>query len=269
MNVSTPPRLEGSVNSRAIIDETIRQSILEALAADPDIELDVTALNLGRLPAEVKASLYSRAVIFEALHLRKSADIHAPHATRLSAPELREAGNIIATHAHTFEIPQLQFAGNIHATSAVSFVARELQSAGDIDAFAAKNFEAQSLRTAGYINACFTKCFRALQLRECKMLRVPCLNIFVAPELATASIVDACSATWVIAPPARFQADIRARGWVQSAAGVGALIASFLLSMRSRVVRSFVILRRSFVTTSWRGRVKITAAGLHQGAFAA
>jgi hypothetical protein len=200
MKALTPPRSEGSVSNRAIIDDSISPRALATLLAEPELELDVTALDLGRLPAEVKTNLYSSDVIFEALHLRHAAHIHAPHATRLSLPELRTAGNITATHAHTFEIPLLQTAGDILATSAVNFVARELVSAGDIDAFGARNFEAQSLQTAGYINAYFTKCFRALQLRKCGMLRVPGVNIFVAPELRMASVVDACSATWVIAP---------------------------------------------------------------------
>lgn len=95
------------MSNRAIIDDTIRQSTLETLAADPRLELDVTALDLGRLPAEVKANLYSSDVIFDAPCLRSTADIHAPQATRLSLPELRTAGNITATHAHTFEIPLL------------------------------------------------------------------------------------------------------------------------------------------------------------------
>jgi len=187
-------------NQRIVVDNSTDQKAFEALAANPEADLDVTALDLGRLPASVKASLYSSAVIFEALHLRKSADIHAPCARRLSAPELRHAGNITATHAHTFEIPKLQSAGNILATAAVSFVARELVSAGNIDAFSARNFEAQSLQTAIYINAYFTKSFRELQLSECGMPRVPGVNIFVAPALRPASVVDALSATWIIAP---------------------------------------------------------------------
>jgi hypothetical protein len=80
-------------------------ALVAALAADPDIELDLTPLDFGRLPAEVKASLYSRAVIFDAQHLQHAANVHAPHATRFSAPELRTAGNITATHTHTFESP--------------------------------------------------------------------------------------------------------------------------------------------------------------------
>jgi hypothetical protein len=133
---------EGSVSSRVIIDETVRQSTLEVLTADPEIELDVSALDLGRLPAEVKASLYSIAVIFEALHPRGSADIHAPRGTRFSAPEFREAGNITATHAHTFENTEARTGKEHSGHRAVSFVARKLVSGGDIDAFAATNFEA-------------------------------------------------------------------------------------------------------------------------------
>ncbi|MGH7970134.1 MAG: hypothetical protein ACREIC_15545 [Limisphaerales bacterium] len=187
-------------HGRIVLDNAIDQFTLLAHAADPDAALDATGLDLRRLPPDVRASLYSAAAVFRVRSLRSSGDLTANKAVFFSAPELRTAGNISATHAQVFEIPQLQNAGNIFATSAEEFVAHELVAAGDIDAFGAANFEAQSLRTAGYINAYFTKCFRVLQLRECRTLRVPSVRIFVAPELRSASVVDALQATWIIAP---------------------------------------------------------------------
>jgi hypothetical protein len=160
-------------HGRIVLDNAVDQFTLLAYAADPDAVLDVTGLDLARLPFDVKASLYSAAAVFHAPHLRVSLDIEANRATSFLAPELRTAGSISATDADRFEVPQLQAAGSTFATSAGEFVARDLVTAGDVDAFVATNFETQSLRTAGYINAYFTKCFRALQLCECRMLRVP------------------------------------------------------------------------------------------------
>src|SRR5690348_559463 len=132
-------------SGRIVLENSVDQFTLLAYAADPDAVLDVTGLDLRRLPLDVKARLYSAAAVFRVPHLRASADIDANKAVYFSAPELRTAGNISATHAELFEIPQMQTAGNIFATSAGEFVARELVTAGDICAFGATNFEAQSL----------------------------------------------------------------------------------------------------------------------------
>jgi hypothetical protein len=66
---------------RIVLDNAVDLKTLEALAADPELELDVTPLDLGRLPARVVASLSSQAAVFDAPHLRSSEHIHAPHAT--------------------------------------------------------------------------------------------------------------------------------------------------------------------------------------------
>src|SRR6185312_15532182 len=161
-------------NGRIILDNSVDQETLHAYAANPEAVLDVTGLDLGRLPVDVKASLYSQADAFNAPHLRISGDIDAHRATSFRAPQLRKAENISATHAKAFEVPRLLAAGNIFATSAATFAAPELRIAGDIDAFAATNCDLPVLHISGYIHARFAA--RATSMRPArKPSPLPCL----------------------------------------------------------------------------------------------
>src|ERR1039457_1211651 len=109
---------------RITLDNSINQFDLLAHTANPQAILDVTQLDLARLPRQVKAVLHSNAEIFHVPDLRCAGSIEANKALAFIAPELRQAGDISATHAQMFEVPELRSAGNIHATSAAQFVAR-------------------------------------------------------------------------------------------------------------------------------------------------
>src|ERR1019366_1807910 len=95
---------------RIVVDNSVDQATLQAYAGDPDAVLDVTGLDLGRLPPGSRANLHSEADTFSAPHLRTSGNIDAPRATVFSAPKLRASENINATHADVFEIPRLRVA---------------------------------------------------------------------------------------------------------------------------------------------------------------
>ena len=117
---------------RFIADNSTEASDLAALANDPGVTLNVTALDLRRLPAHVKASIYTSAKAFNAPQLQISGEIDADRATSFSAPQLQTSGNISADRATSFDAPQLQTSGNIDARNATSFRAPLLQTSGVI-----------------------------------------------------------------------------------------------------------------------------------------
>jgi hypothetical protein len=90
------------------VDNTIDQSRLEALAENPFLLLDVTKLDLERLPVQVKAELYTEATTFITSRLQISEDIHATKAKMFITPNLQEAGAIFADSATTFSADRLK-----------------------------------------------------------------------------------------------------------------------------------------------------------------
>src|ERR1035441_3714342 len=120
--------------SRERINDLTEASELAALANNPSLTLDVTDLDLGRLPAHIKAALYTEATTFSAPQLQTSGNIDASRATSFSAPQLQTSGNIDAGSATSFSAPQLQTSGNIYASRATSFSAPQLQTSKYIDA---------------------------------------------------------------------------------------------------------------------------------------
>jgi hypothetical protein len=88
---------------------------LALLANNPLVLLDVTNLDLGRLPQHLKAALYTAANTFCAPQLQTSGNIYADNATSFSAPQLQTSGSIYAPRATTFSAPQLQTSGYIYA----------------------------------------------------------------------------------------------------------------------------------------------------------
>ncbi len=101
---------------RATVNNTTEQSKLNELAQDAYLRLDVTSLDLARLPPHVDAELHTEARTFEAPALVSCAgDIHAPWVTKFLAPQLRVARNIHAPRASTFSVPQLVISGEIDA----------------------------------------------------------------------------------------------------------------------------------------------------------
>jgi hypothetical protein len=98
---------------RFTVDNSTDPLLLETLAEQAYVILDVTKLNLGRLPAHVKAALQTDATIF-------------------SAPQLQTSGAIYANSAKSFSAPQLQTSRNIWAPNATSFIAPHLQTTRDI-----------------------------------------------------------------------------------------------------------------------------------------
>ena len=83
------------------INDLTEASELAALANNPGLTLDVTDLDLGRLPEHVKAALYTEATTFSAPQLQTSGDIDARSATSFSAPQLQKSGDIDAPKAST------------------------------------------------------------------------------------------------------------------------------------------------------------------------
>jgi hypothetical protein len=81
---------------RIVVNDLTKASGLAALADNPDVRLDVTKLDLGRLPEHVKAALYTEATTFSAPQLQTSGYIYAPRATSFSVPQLQRSGNIAA-----------------------------------------------------------------------------------------------------------------------------------------------------------------------------
>ena len=107
-------------NKIIAVNNSTDASELAGLATDPAVTLDVTKLDLGRLPEHVKAALYTEATSFNAPQLQTSGNIFASSATSFSAPQLQTSGNIYARAATNFSAPQLQASGNIYADRATS-----------------------------------------------------------------------------------------------------------------------------------------------------
>jgi len=64
-----------------VIDNSVDQKNLDRYAADPAVTLDVTALDLRRLPQHVQATLVSKAETFSAPQPQR--DEPAAHSSRL------------------------------------------------------------------------------------------------------------------------------------------------------------------------------------------
>ena len=120
--------------SRERINDLTEASELAALANNPGLTLDVTDLDLGRLPAHVKAALYTEATTFSAPQLQTSEYIYANNATSFSAPQLKASGDIYVGSATTFSAPRFQTSGDINANNATNFSAPQLKASGDITA---------------------------------------------------------------------------------------------------------------------------------------
>ena len=131
------------------VGDLTKASDLADLADNPEVTLDVTELDLLRLPQHVKASLFTQATTFDAPQLQTSGYIDARSAKSFSAPQLQTSGYIDARSAKSFSAPQLQQSGDIYADSAKSFSAPQLQQSGFIDASCAKSFSAPQLQKSG------------------------------------------------------------------------------------------------------------------------
>ena len=83
-------------NKIIAVNSSTDASELAGLATDPAVTLDVTKLDLGRLPEHVKAALYTEATSFNAPQLQTSGNIFASSATSFSAPQLQTSGYIYA-----------------------------------------------------------------------------------------------------------------------------------------------------------------------------
>src|SRR6202035_784564 len=115
-----------------IVDNRTDLAELTALANNSALTLDVTEIDLRRLPEHIKAALYTAAKSFSAPQLRESGHIDARSATSFSAPQLRKSGDIDASNAVSFSAPLLQESGDIFAPSAASFSAPLLQKSGEM-----------------------------------------------------------------------------------------------------------------------------------------
>ena len=62
---------------------------LSELCATKGLIIDVTSLDLARLPPRVAANLITHATSFDAPQLRESGDIHARNATSFAVPQLQ------------------------------------------------------------------------------------------------------------------------------------------------------------------------------------
>ena len=94
--------------ARITVNDLTEPSELAALASNAVLTLDVTNLDLGRLPPHVKAALYTEATTFRAPLLQTSGDINASSATSFRAPLLQTSGGINASSATSFRAPLLQ-----------------------------------------------------------------------------------------------------------------------------------------------------------------
>src|SRR5450755_2100683 len=90
---------EAMSRERITVNDLTEASELAALANNPGLTLDVTDLDLGRLPAHVKAALYTEATTFSAPQLQTSGNIYANNVTSFSAPQLQTSGDIDARSA--------------------------------------------------------------------------------------------------------------------------------------------------------------------------
>jgi hypothetical protein len=174
-----------------VVNDLIRASELAALTDNPGVTLDVTNLDLGRLPQHVKAALYSKAATFNAPQLQMSGNIYADKATSFSVPQLRTSGFIDASSATSVDAPQLQTSGNIYASSATSFDAPQLRVSGNINAYSATSFDVPQLRISGNINVSSAATFDAPWLQKSEQIYARSAISFNAPQLQKSGNINA------------------------------------------------------------------------------
>jgi hypothetical protein len=196
----TPELLPDVLTGTVSVYPRTPDSLLSALLACPRLIVNVTHLDLTRLPAHVRANLKTAATSFSAPQLQTAKAIYARSATSFSAPQLQTAGNIVADSATSFSAPQLQTAGIIHVDSATSFSVPQLQTAEGIYARSATSFSAAQLQTAGTIFAVRATSFSAPRLQTAEDIDANSATSFSAPQLQTAGIIHADSATSFSAP---------------------------------------------------------------------
>jgi hypothetical protein len=215
------------------VDDSTDPAELRALADNPAVILDVTDLDLGRLPTDVKARLYSDGETFSAPNLRTSGPIFAEKAKEFSVPKLQTSGDLWVSSAASFSAPELQHVvgmtvpnevmktnppqtkavmaklaarhakemqnGGIFANAATSFDAPKLQTVGSIQANAATNFNVPQLRTAGNIQT-GAKTFDAPLLQTSEDITAFNAMKFTAPKLQTSGLITVPVATSFSAP---------------------------------------------------------------------
>jgi hypothetical protein len=147
------------------------QETLVTLAGTTGLTLEVTHLDLKRLPAHVRANLRSSAESFV-------------------APALKSAGNIEAERATVLHAPELAQAGDVEAPLATDIDLRKLGAAARIDLHAAEVLELDGLRRCNYITGFKARAIHAPLLEEARFLLLPSVEALSLPSLRRCGSVD-------------------------------------------------------------------------------
>jgi hypothetical protein len=193
-----------------IVDNTTPLPLLRQLSASPRLTLDVSALDLLRLPARINCALSSSKKSFNAPQLESVGNIDALAAISFSIPGLQTAGHILACRAKSFNAPQLRWAGYIDAGLAISFSIPQLREAGNIFVDSVLSFTAPQLKTADTIHAEAATSFSAPVLESCLNIHTDGLRSFNAPQLRVAGNIHAGAATSFNIPQLLTAGDIHA-----------------------------------------------------------
>jgi hypothetical protein len=125
---------------------------LDRLCQTPRLTLDVTELDLGRLPSKIACSLVSDADVFDAPQLVEAGNITAKEASRFTLPRLEKVGRFTFGEARDLDLPALREAGGIETYKAETVRLPCLEKCGDFFANVVDQLSLPSLQTVGFLS---------------------------------------------------------------------------------------------------------------------
>ncbi|MGB4101257.1 MAG: hypothetical protein WBK91_05065 [Alphaproteobacteria bacterium] len=181
-----------------ILDEGISTRKLRNLAADPGLTIEITALEPGRLPAVVKAHIWSRAEHFlEPALKRAEGDIIAPHAMKIDLSTLEDVAGATNFQSLTkYVAPRQIRAGDLNVNEAAQLSIPSLQFSGNIVALQLRRFHAPRLQISGHVLMPKLSWLRAEEWQEAGTIQAPVVEKFSAPK------IDIYETQTLLLPPA-------------------------------------------------------------------
>jgi hypothetical protein len=209
-------------------------ALLQQLAANPRIRLDVTALeDLSRLPFDVRCHLFSKAKSFIAPHFKRATRIEIEGANhvdlssletvelvaakdfnRLDLSNLRRAELIslspLSNLWSNIVLPRLEKIKYIEVGGDIGSVALpELKDAGSVTTYRANSLIVPKLETANDIYAPTVARIDLSALKKVERLILQCASNLELPRLENADLIEAGRATAIIAPNLRQVGEIK------------------------------------------------------------
>jgi hypothetical protein len=193
-----------------VVNDATPQARLEALLKDRRLTLDISQLSdLSRLPATVKASLYSHAETFCAPHLRTVHNIFT-RATTVDLSGLEKAGELHVENAGELKFPKLKAMGSLCAFAIAQLSLPVLERCKDISSGRAVRVDAPLLKKAHTI-ATDARLFSMPQLESAHHLALDHVDAVSLPALKSALRILANGANTLYLPKLETAHDIEAK----------------------------------------------------------